>query len=114
MAERKLVSVDSHVNEPPNLWTDRIDKKFREDALYVKKDVVDGVLGIYLFLKDQAPSNVAQGIGGGKSFEELPAFFKDAGYEDGRPGGWDPVERIKDMDLDDTDAEVVYTTLIPS
>ena len=111
MAERKLISADSHVNEPPNLWTERIDKKFRDGAPYVKKDVVDGVPGIYLFLKDQAPSNVAQGIGGGKSFEELPAFFKDAGYEDGRPGGWDPVERIKDMDLDDTDAEVVYTTL---
>jgi uncharacterized protein len=27
----------------------------------------------------------------------------------GRPGEWDPVERLKDMDLDGVDAEVLYT-----
>src|SRR5215471_1062042 len=27
----------------------------------------------------------------------------------GRPGEWDPVERLKDMDIDGVDAEVLYT-----
>ena len=111
MAERKLISSDSHVSEPPNLWVERIDKKFRDRAPRVGRDVVDGVSGAYFFLEDLAPINVAQGIGGGKSFEELPDFFRDAGYEDARPGGWDPAERIKDMDLDRVDADVLYTTL---
>ena len=35
MAERKLVSADSHVNEPPTLWLDRLYVRFREDAPYV-------------------------------------------------------------------------------
>jgi len=33
------------------------------------------------------------------------------GYEAARPSGWDPVERIKDQDIDGVEAEVLYTTL---
>ncbi len=32
MAEPKLISADSHVNEPGDLWVERIDKQFRERA----------------------------------------------------------------------------------
>ena len=113
MAERKLISADSHVLSPPNLWVERIDRQFRERAPYIKRDVVNGVPGTFLFLEGLPPINVGQSTGGGKSFEELPEHFREAGYEDGRPGGWDPVERIKDMDImdiDEVEAEVIYTT----
>ena len=30
MAEPKLISADSHVNEPGDLWVERIDKHFRD------------------------------------------------------------------------------------
>ena len=32
MAEYKLISSDSHDYEPPDLWTSRIDPKFRDRA----------------------------------------------------------------------------------
>ena len=32
MAEAHLVSADSHVNEPGDLWLERIDKEFRDRA----------------------------------------------------------------------------------
>jgi predicted TIM-barrel fold metal-dependent hydrolase len=32
MTESKLISADSHVNEPGDLWVERIDKQFRERA----------------------------------------------------------------------------------
>ena len=32
MAEPKLISADSHVNEPGDLWVERIDKRFRDRA----------------------------------------------------------------------------------
>ena len=32
MAELQLISADSHVNEPPNLWAERIDRKFRNSG----------------------------------------------------------------------------------
>ncbi len=57
------------------------------------------------------PIHVAQGMGAGKKPEELPKFFQSSTYKDGRPGGWDPAERLKDMDLDGVQADVIYTTL---
>jgi predicted TIM-barrel fold metal-dependent hydrolase len=41
----------------------------------------------------------------------LPKFFQESTYRDARRGGWDPAERLKDMDLDGVEAEVIYTTL---
>ena len=35
----------------------------------------------------------------------------ESGYEGARISGWDPVERIKDQDIDGVEAEVLYTTL---
>ncbi len=39
------------------------------------------------------------------------ADFMDQGCEGARPSGWDPVERLKDQDLDGVRAEVLYPTL---
>ena len=35
MSEYKLISADSHVNEPGDLWVERIDKPFRARAPHV-------------------------------------------------------------------------------
>ena len=32
MSEYTLISADSHFVEPPNMWAERIDKKFRDRA----------------------------------------------------------------------------------
>ena len=32
MTQYRLISADSHVNEPPDLWVSRVDKKYRERA----------------------------------------------------------------------------------
>ena len=28
----RIISADSHMTEPPNLWTDRLDQKYRDHA----------------------------------------------------------------------------------
>ena len=33
-----LVSVDDHVLEPPTLWQERVDRKYRDDAPVIVKD----------------------------------------------------------------------------
>jgi predicted TIM-barrel fold metal-dependent hydrolase len=33
------------------------------------------------------------------------------GYAEALPGGWDPAERLKDMDLDGVEGEILHTTL---
>ena len=56
------------------------------------------------------PMAVAAGFAAGKSGQELREHMNH-GYEAARPSGWDPVERLKDQDLDGVVAEVLYSTL---
>ncbi len=111
MAELKLMSADSHVNEPGDLWTERIDKQLRDRAPRVVENPPGQKPGAYLVLEGIAPVYLAQGMGAGKKPEELRGFFQSLTYKSGRPGGWDPAERVKDMDLDGVEADVIYTTL---
>jgi predicted TIM-barrel fold metal-dependent hydrolase len=111
MDERKLVSADSHVNEPGDLWVERIDKAFRDRAPRVVDNLPGRQPGSYLVLEDIPPIHLTQGLGAGKKPEELPTFFQQTTYKDARPGGWDPAERLKDMEMDGVEAEVIYTTL---
>ena len=111
MDERKLVSADSHVNEPGDLWVERIDKAFRDRAPRVVDNLPGRQPGSYLVLEDIPPIHLTQGLGAGKKPEELPNFFQQTTYKDARRGGWDPAERLKDMELDGVEAEVIYTTL---
>jgi predicted TIM-barrel fold metal-dependent hydrolase len=57
------------------------------------------------------PFPVAGGFGLGRGGRELGEHFRHSGYEAARPSGWDPVERLKDQDIDGVEAEVLYTTL---
>jgi predicted TIM-barrel fold metal-dependent hydrolase len=111
MADLKLISADSHVNEPGDLWTERIDRAFTERAPRVVDSVPGRPPGSYLVLEGIPPIHVTQGLGAGKKPEELEKFFETTTYRDARRGGWDPVERIKDQELDGVEAEVIYTTL---
>jgi predicted TIM-barrel fold metal-dependent hydrolase len=54
------------------------------------------------------PSHVGVQATAGKRSEELKWEGK---FEEGRRGGWDPEARVKDMDVDRVDAEVLYPTL---
>jgi predicted TIM-barrel fold metal-dependent hydrolase len=111
MAGLQLISADSHVNEPPNLWVERIDKAFRNRAPRIEVREGDGKNQAYFILEGMPPIHLAQGLGAGRKPEELPAFFGNFTYEDARAGGWDPAERVKDMDIDGVEADVIYTTL---
>jgi predicted TIM-barrel fold metal-dependent hydrolase len=104
-----VVSADSHVMEPGNLWETRLERGLRSRAPHVIESRAAGPR--YLFVAEgAAPFPVAGGFAAGRSGQEL-ARFMNSGYEAARPSGWDPVERIKDQELDGIDAEVLYPTL---
>ena len=69
-----LISADSHVMEPHNLWSKALSPRFG----------------------DRAPSFPPPQVGQGAQ---------------AHAGGWDPRERIKEMEVDGVSAEVLYTTL---
>jgi predicted TIM-barrel fold metal-dependent hydrolase len=110
----KLVSADSHVQEPPDLWTSRMDKRFRDRAPHVVTRpegeffVCEGALmsdehGLAIAgtkWKYQNPDSYDFGtiVGGGK-WSDVP----EAAY--------DPAMRIKEMDREGIEAELIYASM---
>lgn len=108
MAAAKVVSADSHVLEPPDLWVSRIEKSYREQApRFIANH--GGEQGTFLVAEGIAPKRIASIAAVNMKQEDLPSF-NNAGHADMRAGGWDPAERLKDQDIDGVAAEVIYAT----
>jgi len=101
-----IIDADAHMCEPPNLWTERIDRRFRDRAPRVVKDP-DGKKGSFFVCGNLPPFRVSGAFAAGKTFDKA---FMEAGMESAIPGGWDPAARLKDMDAEGIDAAVLYTT----
>jgi predicted TIM-barrel fold metal-dependent hydrolase len=108
LATQKVVSADSHIFEPANLWEERIDRAYRDRAPRIIANH-KGEEGSFFVAEGIKPRRIAGISALNVKPENLPAFNK-AGVEDLRRGGWDPVERIKDQDTDGLSAEVIYAT----
>jgi predicted TIM-barrel fold metal-dependent hydrolase len=105
----RVLSADSHVLEPPDLWTTRMSAGFRDRAPHVIHEF-NGQTGDFLNCPPLRPFNPT-GLGNAGIPPEEQEKFSLGGYAVCRPGGWDPAERIKDMDLDGVDVEIFYTGL---
>jgi predicted TIM-barrel fold metal-dependent hydrolase len=104
----RIVSADSHMIEPANLWLDRIDNRFKDRAprAVTKPDKP----GAFFMAEGLRAFPVAAFGATGRDGEEY-AKHMATGYEGVRPSGWDPVERLKDQDIDGVESEVLYTSL---
>ena len=92
--EYKLVSADSHVNPLPTFWREYLPDRFRDAAPRVE-ETDDG--DFVVFEGQRTPFGLL-GSMAGKKYESYKLTGK---VSESRAGGWDPAERIKDMDLDD-------------
>ena len=104
----RIVSADSHMIEPANLWVERIDHRFKERAPRAVTN--PDKPGAFFHAEGLRPFPVAAVAATGRDGEEY-AKHMDTGYEAVRPSGWDPAERLKDQDIDGVEAEVLYTSL---
>jgi len=70
MVSHKIVSADSHMTEPADLWVQRLDKKFRDNApRVIKNEKPNGPA--YLFVGPGIhPLAVAAAFAAGKSGQE--------------------------------------------
>jgi predicted TIM-barrel fold metal-dependent hydrolase len=110
MSIQHVISADSHMVEPGDLWLERLDRKYRDDAPRVIKNE-QSKAAPYLFVGPGIhPLTVAGVFAAGRSGDALREHMQN-GYEAARPSGWDPVERLKDQDLDGVLAEVLYSSL---
>ena len=105
MRQYNIVSADDHVQEPGDTWTKRVPVKLRDRAPRIER-AADGDAWV---IEGKRGRTMGMEVQGGRKFEQ----YKQAGetYESIRKGAWDPVQRLKDMDLDGVDAEVIYPNL---
>lgn len=105
----RILSADSHILEPGDLWTTRMSAKFRDRAPTIIHEY-NGQTGDFLSCPPLPAFNVTSlGSAGIPPAEQEK--FSLGGYQVCRPGGWDPAARIKDMDLDGVDVEMFYCGL---
>ena len=121
----KIISVDDHVVEPPDLWTERLPKKYLDRGPRVVRDNAkfhfEG--GVFSYEKggdDGEPCDwwlyddlvypfpkLSAAIG----FENLdvtPTTFDEI-----RPGCWIQKDRLADMDANHTDASICFPNTLP-
>ncbi len=108
MREYRLVSGDGHINEPPNLWKDRLAEKFQSRSPRME-EFEEG--DAWIFEGSNAPINFGNNISGGEPVEEHSAWKK---WERAPHAGYDPAARLVMQDTDGVDAEVLYPTPRPS
>ena len=109
MADRRIISSDNHVIEPIDLWTSRVEPKYAWRAPHVED------------LGDQGDFWVCDGrkiigvTGGsdkvGVRFEDPDLMHTVGKTENVRPGGYDPDEHVKDLDIDGMDVSILYPTV---
>jgi predicted TIM-barrel fold metal-dependent hydrolase len=102
MATERIISADSHVNPPKDLWTRDVPERLRDRAPRVES-TPQGDFWI-------VDSEIKGAIGLDAVAGRKPEDFKAHGltYKDMRPGSYDPKARLEDMDTDGVDAEVLY------
>ena len=106
-ATARIVSADSHVLEPHDLWTTRLaGGPYADRAPYMAEDPKGG----HMFVIDGlSPFPIGLAGAAGKPASDLRALGDTA--ESLRAGGWDPAARLEDMDADGIAAEVLYPSV---
>ena len=101
----RIISTDSHVNEPMDLWQKRLPAELR-DAGFRVVDSDDGGQG----WTAEGSKPFVFGLGAvaqaGADFNKFKA--RGVRFADLPPGNYDPVEHLKDQDRDNVDASVMY------
>jgi predicted TIM-barrel fold metal-dependent hydrolase len=91
----RIVDADAHMSEPFEMWAERVDRRLRDRAPRLVKDY-QSKKGTFFVFEDFVNRVSSDREGASRDMQ--------------RPGGWDPAERLKDMELEGVDAAVLYTT----
>jgi predicted TIM-barrel fold metal-dependent hydrolase len=104
MPSYEIVSADAHVLEPTDIWDTWLPKEYREKAPKLVKDVDGGDAWLFAGATDPDPIGLVSTPG--MAWDD----FRWTGitYEQARAGCYNGTERLKDMDIDGVDAEVLF------
>ncbi|MBY0278690.1 amidohydrolase family protein [Candidatus Binatia bacterium] len=101
-----IIDADAHVNEPPELWQERVPTRLKQRAPKVVH-TPDG--DVWSFDDGKKLRPVGLTATAGLSYLQ----FKPQGYryETIRPGSFDTAERLKDLDADGLYAQILYPSV---
>jgi predicted TIM-barrel fold metal-dependent hydrolase len=102
MPNYQLISSDSHVKIPDEAWQQYLDPEFRSRAPRIER-TEEGAFRI--FEGNRTPVRALDNLAG-KRPEEFSLNVRR--MDEQRPGAWDPEARLKDMDIDGVDAEILF------
>ncbi|PON19896.1 hypothetical protein C2W62_00335 [Candidatus Entotheonella serta] len=105
MANEIVISSDSHVFEPPDLWTTRIDKAFKDRAPRMERV---GEADHIVVEDGQTLAGIGLISNAGARFEAPETISDHAKFEDVHTGGYDPDQHMVDMKIDGVSGEVLY------
>ena len=121
----RIISVDDHVVEPPDLWTSRLPAKYQDRCPRVERDTAR-------FLFEGGVFSYERGVEGGEQcdwwlYDDLvypfPKLSAAVGFDDLditpvtfdeiHPGGWKQPDRLAAMDINHVDASVCFPNVLP-
>jgi len=121
----RIISVDDHVVEPPDLWTSRLPARYKDRGPRVERDrarfdFIGGVLSYEKGVKDGDwcdwwlyddlvyPFPKLSAAAGFENLEVTPVTFDEI-----RPGCWIQSDRLRDMDENHVDASICFPNVLP-
>lgn len=108
MATSKVISSDSHVVEPPNVWMERMD----QDRFGSRIPHMVSVEGIDAWIVDNKETGGVGAIAqAGLRFDRPEDIVLKGAFDDVRPGGYIPKEHVKDMEIDGVYGGLVYPSI---
>src|SRR4051812_20735445 len=104
MTSYRIVSADTHILEPPDIWQQWLPAKYQDKAPQLVADADGG--SAWLFAGATEPAPVGLTAAPGMPFDKFR--WTGVKYDEARPGCYDGAERLKDMDLDGVSAEILF------
>jgi predicted TIM-barrel fold metal-dependent hydrolase len=104
MSSYKVISSDNHIHEPVDLWTSRMDLKFKDRAPHIEHLEE----GDWWFCDGRKVLGGGGGANAGVRFEDPDKLSSSHRMEEGRLGGYIPEEHVKDLDIDGMDVSIIY------
>ena len=103
----KIISADTHVFEPADLWTTRVDHQFKDRAPHVVREAD----GDWWYCDNHRVIGMAPGTQTGMRFETPDLLKRTTTIDRVRPGGYIAAEHVKDMDGDGVDVNIIFPTV---
>ncbi len=104
MSNYKVWSSDNHIMEPADLWTERIDPKFKDRAPRIVRENGNDKW----YCEGQPFGNIGSNQQAGQRFEDPSKINREGVMDTVRLGGVDPDAHVVDLDVDGVQGGVLY------